>query len=158
PRRSESDARGCASRSHALSIPWRLGRVAGVYTHHRRGSTSTLPQRLEGKDMTRFPITFKVDPLWRWLWRHGWEPPVGPEGPLGEASVPDPVPWRSRADADSWREAVEQLVEAVQAKDVASRMKDSAMREATAHRAQAAIEMVLEDWCGTPPRRHPWPW
>jgi len=108
--------------------------------------------------MTRFPITFKVDPLWRWLWRHGWEPPVGPEGPLGEASVPDPVPWRSRADADSWREAVEQLVEAVQAKDVASRMKDSAMREATAHRAQAAIEMVLEDWCGTPPRRHPWPW
>jgi hypothetical protein len=22
----------------------------------------------------------------------------------------------------------------------------------------AAIGAILDDWCGTPPRKHPWPW
>jgi hypothetical protein len=58
---------------------------------------------------------------------------------------------------EPWRIAVGQLVHAAQVKDLAARMKGK-QGEEMAKSAAAAIESVLDDWCGTPPRKWPWPW
>jgi hypothetical protein len=100
---------------------------------------------------------YRNNPILQWLWKHGWEEPVGPLGPLAERAdhavhAPDFSPH-----PEPWREAVPLLIQAAQARELASRMegrlKDQAIKSAT-----SAIELVLDDWCGTPPRKWPWPW
>ena len=96
---------------------------------------------------------YEKNPFLLWLYRHGWEPPVGPLGPHasnpmpGVSSNPIPEPWRIAAD----------LVRAAQAKDLASRLPP-AQAKAVMKSANAALAMVLDDDCGTPPRKWPWPW
>ena len=94
--------------------------------------------------------------LWaEWLAKHGAEEIIGPLGPFAEKIA------RALAQADPqpepWRIAVGQLVQAVQAKDLASKLpkgqQEQVMRSST-----AAIGEILDDWCGTPPRKWPWPW
>jgi hypothetical protein len=50
-----------------------------------------------------------------------------------------------------------QLVHAVQVKDLAATMRGKHGEE-MARSATAAIELILDEWCGTPPRKWPWPW
>src|SRR5262249_30179311 len=94
------------------------------------------------------------NPIIESLWPKGYEEIIGPLGPYaaaaraGESTNPIPEPWR-RAVAD--------LVQAAQAKELATKLpaKD---RAAATKSATTAIEEILDEWCGTPPRRHPWPW
>jgi hypothetical protein len=106
--------------------------------------------------MFNTPAAYLNNPVLRWLYAHGWEEPVGPLGPLVARST-DAEPWRSPAPSPNRRIAVGQLVHAVQVKDLAARMKGK-QGEEMAKSAAAAIESVLDDWCGTPPRKWPWPW
>ncbi|SRR6266545_2335076 len=98
-------------------------------------------------------VAYLKNPWLRWFWEHGGEEPVGPLGPFVSPQVeragPHPEPWRA---------AVVQLAQAAQVKDLASRLPEGRLKSAVAKSAEAAIGMVLDDWCGTPPRRHPWPW
>ena len=109
--------------------------------------------------MFNTPAAYLNNPVLRWLYAHGWEEPVGPLGPLVARSEPTPEPWRIAGgpQPEPWRIAVGQLVHAVQVKDLAARMKGK-QGEEMAKSAAAAIESVLDDWCGTPPRKWPWPW
>ena len=66
------------------------------------------------------------------------------------ARLADPVP-------NPWVSEVALLSQAAQAKALAARLHES-QKTAMIRSADAAIEVVLEDWCGTPPRRIPWPW
>lgn len=93
----------------------------------------------------------------QWLWRHGWEEPIGPLGPLLGKLGPEPDPWRQGPHPDPWRMAVPQLIQAAQARDLAQRLPGHLQEEAV-RSATATIEAILDDWCGTPPRRWPWPW
>src|SRR5262245_61953624 len=80
----------------------------------------------------------------------GWEEIIGPLGPkVAEVANPEPQPWRV---------AVFQLAEAAQARDIASRLPKGTQKEAMLKSASGAIDSVIDDWCGTPPRKHPWPW
>lgn len=97
----------------------------------------------------------------RWYWEHGGEEIIGPEGPvMGSVLGPYPDPWRraSGPHPDPWKGAVAQLIAAAQVKEVASRVPPGPQREAMLRSAALSIETVLDDWCGTPPRKHPWPW
>lgn len=96
-----------------------------------------------------------VNPIWAWLYRHGWEDPGWGQGP-------QPEPWKTGHQLgphpEPWKLAVSQLVQAASAKEVALKVPEGPQRSAIMKSASAAIELVLDDWCGTPPRRHPWPW
>jgi hypothetical protein len=77
----------------------------------------------------------------------GFEELIGPLGPLrqrAQREEPDPVPWAVAAP---------QLVEAAIAKDIASKQQHKAGQQS----AQLAIDTIIDDYCGTPPRRVPWP-
>ena len=93
----------------------------------------------------------------QWLWRQGWEEPIGPMGPFSENIRANLEPWRQGPSPEPWREAVPQLVEAIQAKDLAMRV-DGPLKEEATKKAAQAINSILDDWCGTPPRKLPWPW
>lgn len=95
--------------------------------------------------------------LLQWLWKHGWEEPVGPLGPFTRQFLPISETLRQGPSPEPWREAVPQLVEAIQAKDLAMRL-DGPLKEEATKRAAQAINSILDDWCGTPPRKWPWPW
>jgi hypothetical protein len=98
---------------------------------------------------------YRNNPLSAWYWEHGGEEIIGPLGPYG-AHLAHAVA-QAAVDPHPWRVAVGQLVEAVQAKDLASKLpkgqQEQVMRSST-----AAIAEILDDWCGTPPRKWPWPW
>jgi hypothetical protein len=64
---------------------------------------------------------------------------------------------RAEPDPHPWRIAVGQLIEDVQAKDLASKLP-KAQQEQAVRSSTAAITGILDDWCGTPPRKWPWPW
>jgi hypothetical protein len=104
-------------------------------------------------------VFYNNNPILQWLWKHGWEEPVGPYGPFAQQFGPQPEPWRAAAGPrpEPWRVAVPQLIEAVQARDLARRL-EGPLQDQTIKSATAAIESVLDDWCGTPPRKWPWPW
>jgi hypothetical protein len=95
--------------------------------------------------------------LLQWLWKHGWEEPVGPLGPFTPQFGPSPEPWRLGPQPDPWRVAVPQLIEAVQARDLAAKLEGH-LKEGAIKSATLAIDSILDDWCGTPPRKWPWPW
>jgi hypothetical protein len=59
---------------------------------------------------------------------------------------------------DPWRAAVDQLIWAAQARDLADKLPDSRLKGELHRSAGVAIEALLDEWCGTPPRRQPWPW
>jgi len=98
---------------------------------------------------------YRNNPLSAWYWEHGGEEIIGPHGPFvaqiaraATQAEPDPCPWRI---------AVGQLVQAVQAKDLASKL-DKDLQEQVIRSSASAIADILDDWCGTPPRKWPWPW
>jgi hypothetical protein len=98
---------------------------------------------------------YRGNPWLRWYWEHGGEEIIGPHGPLAAGVVRDAV--RAEPDPHPWRIAVGQLIEAVQAKDLASKLP-KAQQEQVVRSSTAAITGILDDWCGTPPRKWPWPW
>jgi hypothetical protein len=54
--------------------------------------------------------------------------------------------------------AVVQLLYAAQATDLATRLPEGQQKSALKS-AGAAIDSILDDWCGTPPKfPYPWPW
>jgi hypothetical protein len=88
-------------------------------------------------------------------WKIGGEEIIGPLGPYAvgiahAAAQRDPTP-------EPWRVAVGQFVQAAQAKDLAGKLP-KALQEQVVKSATAAIAEILDDWCGTPPRKWPWPW
>lgn len=87
-----------------------------------------------------------LNPIREILIKQGWEEPVDPSGP-----VMGPIP-------NPWREAVPQLVQAAIAKDIATRIKS----QDGIHSATLAIDAIIDDYCGTRPRKLPrkwhWPW
>lgn len=105
-------------------------------------------------------VAYLKNPWLRWFWEHGGEEPVGPLGPFVSELGPHPEPWRLRSEPSPvpWRIAVAQLVQAAQARDLASRLSEGRLKSAVAKSAGTAIDAILDDWCGTPPRKHPWPW
>jgi hypothetical protein len=72
-----------------------------------------------------------------------------------EALPPDSVP--AGPVPDPWKAVTATLVSAVTAKQLALSMKGSAGAQMEKS-ASAAIEQVLDDYCGTPPRKIPWPY
>jgi hypothetical protein len=67
---------------------------------------------------------------------------------------------RTRLDPSPhpWRVPVAQLLRAAQAKDLAMQLPEG-QQKAALKSAGAAIDSILDDWCGTPPKfPYPWPW
>jgi hypothetical protein len=136
--------------------------------------------------MRNFRAAYLQNPWLRWFWEHGGEEPVGPHGPLGYEqffsppghgvpwslgnpvpwslshpvswSLGHPIPWRSGPHPEPWRIAVAQLIEAAQARDLATKLPDGQLKSELTRSARTAIEALLEEWCWTPPRKPPWPW
>jgi hypothetical protein len=81
-----------------------------------------------------FRTVYLHNPWLKWFWEHGGEEPVGPHGPLFHPGPqpwiegPGPVPWIEGPLPQPWRIAVRQLVQAAQAKDLASRLPDSRLK------------------------------
>ena|SRR5437868_2448454 len=72
---------------------------------------------------------------------------------------PNPLPWRNAEPNPSpWSPAVSFLMSAISLKEVASKLPDGQLRNDLGKRADHAISTFIEDYCGTPPRRIPWPW
>ena len=40
---------------------------------------------------------FYINPIWQWLWKYGWEEPVGPLGPLAQQLNSQPELSRAAA-------------------------------------------------------------
>lgn len=85
------------------------------------------------------------------LAKRGFEEIIDPNNPLIEQKK------LVEQEPDSWRIAY-QLIHAAQAKDLASRLPEGAAKQAVIKSSNAAVAQIIDDWCGTPPRRHPWPW
>jgi hypothetical protein len=71
-----------------------------------------------------------------------WPPPL-------RRAEPNPSPWSP---------AVSLLISAISMKEVAFRLPDGELRKDITQRADHAISVFIDDYCGTPPRRIPWPW
>ena len=89
---------------------------------------------------------YRGNPWLRWYWEHGGEEIIGPHGPLAAGVLRDAV--RAEPDPHPWRIAVGQLIEAVQAKDLASKLP-KAQQDQVVRSSTAAISGILDDWCGT---------
>jgi hypothetical protein len=109
---------------------------------------------IAGRASTKGYAMLNRNPFLQWLWGHGYEEIIPPTGPFAAASAPSPA---SHAMPEPLKSAVAEFVQAAQAKELAARLPAS-QRSAATKGADAAIEMLLDEWCGTPPRRHPWPW
>jgi hypothetical protein len=66
----------------------------------------------------------------------------------------DPVPSHHRP----WAFVVSALVTAVNAKVLAATLPDGASRKRAEASASSAIDQILDDYCGTPPKKAPWPY
>lgn len=100
-------------------------------------------------------LSYLNNPVSNWYWEHGGEEIIGPLGPYVAALAQAAA--RAESEPSPWRVAVGQLVQAVQAKDLAAKLPRG-LQEETVRSASAAIAEILDDWCGTPPRKWPWPW
>jgi hypothetical protein len=69
-------------------------------------------------------------------------------------SNPEPDPWRSEAGPVS--AAVAGFVSAAVAKATAAGLGDKGKEIKAA--ANASIAQLMDDYCGTPPKKWPWPW
>ena len=83
------------------------------------------------------------------LWRLGFEEIIGPLGPLRVAERAS----RSQPQHEPWRVAVPQLVEAAVARDIANKAQNKVGLQS----ATQTIQNLIDDYCGTPPRKIPWP-
>jgi hypothetical protein len=70
---------------------------------------------------------------------------------------PVPDPWRTDPSPTPWTPAVSALVAAVNAQQLAANVEEGSVRTQLEQSASASIAQVLDDYCGTPPRRIPWP-
>jgi hypothetical protein len=95
-----------------------------------------------------------TNPILEMLAKKGYEEIIGPLGPILSALE---AAKKQESDPMSWGHAVAGLVQAAQAKELAARLPPKDRANATKS-ATSAIEEILDDWCGTPPRRIPWPW
>ena len=104
------------------------------------------------------------NPWLRWLYAHGWEgPPPAPLHGLFGAQASNPRAFNPQPDPpgepEPWRVAVLQLLQAVQVKDLATRLPDGKLKDELESSAGRAISDILDDWCGNRPRPPiPWPW
>jgi hypothetical protein len=69
---------------------------------------------------------------------------------------PQSSPWRN-AHVNPTQQAVALFISAATAKATASAMSDKEMARQIVASADAAISEVMDDYCGTPPRKVPWP-
>jgi hypothetical protein len=109
----------------------------------------------------RQPIYYQ-NPWIRWLIDHGWpgpppEPLHGLFGAYAFNPQPDPPGTILGPSPEPWRVAVLQLVQAAQAKDLATRLPEGHLKNTLASSAGRAIDNILDDVCGTP-HGHPYPW
>ena len=84
---------------------------------------------------------------------------------LYAVAAPDPIddhpPFRLRRaepNPSPWSPAVSFLISAISLKEVASKLPEGQLRNELARHADQAILTFVDDYCGTPPRRIPWPW
>jgi hypothetical protein len=107
-------------------------------------------------------VDYHFNPWLRWYYDHGGEEIIGPLGPLHAVALnPQPLPPVATTSPGPvpWRIAVIQLAQAAQARDLATRLPEGRLKGALERSAKAAIETVLDDWCGTTPKHpRPWPW
>jgi len=82
-----------------------------------------------------------------WLGFRGYLPKVTTDPQTRMSRSPNPWPW-----------VVNALVNAVAVRALAATMPHGAARNQLRASADAAIQQVLDDYCGTPPRLVPWPW
>jgi hypothetical protein len=83
----------------------------------------------------------------------GYEEIVDPNNPLFQGKkkfFKEPEPDASFIAA--------QFVRVAQAKDLASRLPDGHTKQALMKSSNTALAQIIDDWCGTPPRKYPWPW
>lgn len=88
----------------------------------------------------RYPFAM-LNPVQQWFWEHGGEDPD-----WGQISQPHDL------ERASWRAAGRALISAVVVKDIANRTKNKELLNC----ANSAIDALLDEFCGTPPRRK-WP-
>jgi hypothetical protein len=70
-----------------------------------------------------------------------------------------PLPLRiAEPNPSPWSPAVSFLISAISQKEVASKLPDGGLRNELDRRADQAILTFIDDYCGNPPRRIPWPW
>ena len=82
--------------------------------------------------------------------------PYAVTGPMCD---PNPLPWRrSEPNPSPWSPAVSVLMSAINLKEVASRLPEGQLRNGLGKRADHTISTFIDDYCGTSPRRVPWPW
>jgi hypothetical protein len=95
----------------------------------------------------------------RWLWAHGYEEIIGPLGPNVRVAGPSPEPWLPNAGPhpEPWMVAIPQLIQAAHARALTAHL-DGDQRQGAHQGASTAITSIIDDWCGTHPRKIPWPW
>ncbi len=78
-------------------------------------------------------------------------PPEGTrQGIIIVGGGPDPVPWRNPA--------VRYLSMLVNMQELGKTVENKQLGQQLARSAEISIQAFLDDFCGTPPRRIPWPW
>src|SRR5579864_1454640 len=71
---------------------------------------------------------------------------------------PQPLPPRG-PQPDPWRNAaVRYIATLVNMQELAQAIANPQARQELAAGAERSIQAFLDDFCGTPPRRIPWPW
>lgn len=60
-------------------------------------------------------------------------------------------------EPNSVQGVVSHFVRAAQAKELARKAPEGRRKEMM-HSAESTIAMLIDDYCGTPPRKWPWPW
>ena len=73
-----------------------------------------------------------------------------PPGRSESALDPTPVPWRNPV--------IHYLGSLVSMRILAKATPDQAVSEQLTRGSESALAQFLDDYCGTPPRRIPWPW
>jgi len=123
------------------------------------GAAAPAPQASNREDVMfgKYAAYYNNNPILQWLWKHGWEEPVGPLGPVARATEASAMAERFGPSPEPWRVAVPQLVEAAQARAIAEQLHGPLKEQGIAS-ANRAISAILDDWCGTHPRLWPWPW
>jgi hypothetical protein len=92
----------------------------------------------------QFTKSYLPNVIQDWLDRHGYEQMVDPTNPdLTTRIDPMPEPWR----------IARQFVQAAQAKDLAAKLPEGRLKVALVRSSSLAVSQLLDDTCGTPPRR-----
>jgi hypothetical protein len=121
-----------------------------------RALRGAIDPRRSGESHEKGSSNVKSNPILDRLWKLGYEEIIGPLGPyaaLLRQERQDPIP-------DPWRIAVARLVEAAQAKEIAAELPPASARqkEEMEKSASESIEVIFDEYCGTPPHPRPWPW